>query len=175
MRSTKRLRERCRKIVDNLEISTPFDVKALCDGIGDRRGRPIRLVPMDMPVSVSGLWLYTDSYDAIVYERRTSRVHQEHIILHEIGHLLSEHDATPTMGDEVSRLLLPNLNPQVVRAMLGRTRYTEPEEQEAELIASLLLERAGRWRLPKRWTPVPNAAGIARRLERSLEQREDLD
>ncbi|MER8073373.1 hypothetical protein ABTZ59_34505 [Streptomyces sp. NPDC094034] len=174
MMSARHLRERCRKIIDGLEISRPLDVTALCVRIGNQRGRPVRLVPLDMPVSLSGLWLSIADYDAILYESRTSKVHQDHIILHEIGHLLAEHNATPAIEDEVLRLLMPNVDPQMIRAMLGRTRYSNPEEQEAELIASLLLERAGRWRPLKKWTPRPTTAAIARRLEQSLEERQDL-
>ncbi len=162
-------------MVNRLELPRPFGVDVLCQRISEQRGRPIHLVPMEMPVSVSGLWVVTAEADVIMYEQHTSRIHQQHIILHEIGHLLSQHDAAPTSCEDTARLLLPYLSPGVAERMLCRTRYTAPEEQEAELIASELLKRAGRWRPSRTWSPAPGAAGIARRLERSLEQYRDLE
>jgi hypothetical protein len=38
--------------------------------------------------------------------------------------------------------LFPSLDPRLVRSVLGRSRYADPEEREAETVASLILERA---------------------------------
>jgi hypothetical protein len=52
--------------------------------------------------------------------------------------------------------LLPDLDPDLVERMLGRTSYTDPQEQEAEMVASLLLARRGR-HMPA--APTPEGAG----------------
>jgi hypothetical protein len=39
-------------------------------------------------------------------------------------------------------MLLPHLSPALIRTVLGRTVYSEPQEREAELIASLIHHRA---------------------------------
>ncbi|MFC1435385.1 hypothetical protein ACEZDB_32565 [Streptacidiphilus sp. N1-3] len=166
-------RRQCHEVVRRLEIPKPFDVAVLCARLGAQRGRPLHLIPMEMPPqSPSGLYVSTDTLDAIVYESRTSGLHQVHIILHELGHLLSGHTAVPGEGDLSA--LVPHLGSVTMARMLGRTRYNEPEERQAELIASLILERAGRWRPRRSWAPAAGDLGVAQRLERSLEYRQDL-
>ena len=68
-------------------------------------------------------------------------MHREHIILHELGHLLCEHQPTEVIDQEVVAQLFPHLNPAVVQRVLGRTTYTAIEEQEAEMLASLVRGR----------------------------------
>jgi len=79
--------------------------------------------------------------DYVFYEPETSQLHREHIILHELGHLLCEHQPTEVIDEEVIAQLFPDLNPTVVHRVLGRTTYTAVEEQEAEMVASLVRER----------------------------------
>jgi hypothetical protein len=79
--------------------------------------------------------------DYVFYEHETSQLHREHIILHELGHLLCEHQPTEVIDAEVVAQLFPHLNPAVVHRVLGRTTYTAVEEQEAEMLASLVRER----------------------------------
>jgi hypothetical protein len=95
--------------------------------------------------------------DYIFYERHTSGLHQEHIILHEVGHLLGSHRASTLLGSDLPQLLLPDLDPQMIGRVLSRTDYSEADELEAEVIASLILARASRW------SPEPDQAGPAGR------------
>jgi hypothetical protein len=137
------LRRRCEKIVADLGLPDAIDVRELCDVLAERQGRPIHLIGEHLPPdSPCGLAVHTERFDAIFYEADTSRLHQEHIIRHELGHLICGHLTAPVLDTETSRLLLPNLDPSLVRAVLGRTNYSEIEEKEAELIASLLLRRS---------------------------------
>jgi hypothetical protein len=112
-------------------------VHILCDQIAARRGRPIRLIPMAGLTGVCGLWIATDATDLICYERDTTRPHQDHIILHELSHLLCEHFPVG-----LPAALLPDLDPAMVRAVLGRAGYSTAEEREAETLASLIRQRA---------------------------------
>ncbi|MBG0565562.1 hypothetical protein [Actinoplanes aureus] len=137
------LRQRCETILAELELPDAADVRDLCDLVAQRQGRPIHLLAENLPTgSPCGLAVRTERFDAILYEAGTSRLHQEHIIRHELGHLICGHLTAPVLDAEASRLLLPNLDPSLVRAVLGRTNYSEIEEKEAELIASLLLRRS---------------------------------
>ena len=113
--------------------------------------------------------------DYIVYEAGTSRLHREHIILHEVGHLLSDHGTTTVLEPRTSRALLPSLDPDLVDRVLGRTHYSAAEEQEAELIASLILERASRWQLASDWASPEDTTGIRQRLGGALERPEHPD
>jgi hypothetical protein len=168
------VRRRCTALVDELDIPLPFDAHELCARLAARRGRPIRLLPLSLPTdSPCGLWVSANETDYIIYEQATSRLHQEHIILHEVGHLISDHRSAPLLDDETSRLLFPNLDPSTIQRILGRTHYSALEEQQAEMIASLILQQASRWSPEPRRTVPPDAAGIVDRLEHSLEHPPD--
>ncbi len=66
-------------------------------------------------------------------------------MLHELGHLLLGHHKVPLLGLDASKALFPQLDPAIVQQVLGRTGYTEDEEKQAELVASLIQERVSRW------------------------------
>ena len=99
---------------------------------------------------------------------RTTALHQRHIVLHELGHLISNHDAPPAMTDATSQVLLPHLDPSMVRRMLGRTYYSVVEEQQAELVASLVHERISTWAAEPTWVVDPEVADLVARLERAF-------
>ncbi|QFU87495.1 ImmA/IrrE family metallo-endopeptidase [Amycolatopsis sp. YIM 10] len=139
----RRLRRRCLAMVRRLPLPDPFDARELCRLVAQRRRRPISVVPATGgDHQVLGLWVATEHTDLIFYEEATTPPHQEHIILHELGHLLFDHFAETPSVTEQMRLLMPSLDPEVVRRVLGRTTYQETEEQEAELLATLIWERA---------------------------------
>ncbi|MGP4003647.1 hypothetical protein [Streptomyces sp. 8N706] len=114
----------------------------LCQLLGERRQRPIRLLPYPLPVpGPFGLWIGTQSADYILYQKETSKSHQDHIILHEIGHILADHQRDDA-DDDFLRQLMPNLSLSVVKRALRRTSYDEEHEREAELVATIILEWA---------------------------------
>lgn len=137
------LRRRCERILDDLAAPHGTDVRALCALVGRQQGKPIHLVAESLPPqSPSGLAVRTARFDAIIYEKRTTPLHQEHIIGHELGHILCGHGTVPMIDSDTSRLLLPDLDPALVQAVLGRSNYTQEQEREAEMIASLILRRS---------------------------------
>jgi len=136
------LRRPCEALVDSLAITAPFDAVAFCEKLGAARGRPIRRLPRALTADgVYGMWVATRHEDLIVYESRTSPPHQDHIMFHELGHLLCGHEAAPITGHDAALMLLPDLDPAVVERVLRRTQYSAVEEREAELVASLILQR----------------------------------
>jgi hypothetical protein len=168
--STKAMRRRCAKLVDMLDIPVPFDVHVLCARVAAARGRSIELRAIPMPAGgPCGVWVSVAGRDFIFYERHTSGLHQEHIVLHEIGHFLGDHEAGTVLDPDISQLLMPDLDPAVVDRVLQRTHYSADNEREAETIASLILERANRWRPASEWAAPPEAEGMRRRIGSSLE------
>lgn len=133
-----RLHRRCLARLRDLPLPAPFDVHELCERVAARRGRPIRLLPVAGLTGVCGLWIATDTSDLICYERDTTRPHQDHIILHELSHVLCDHYPVSLSGTA----LFPDLDPGMVRAVLGRAGYSSDEEREAETLASLIRQRA---------------------------------
>lgn len=139
---------RCRRIADGLVLPQPFDAGQFLADLGRRRGRPIELMPVATPSGgPCGLLMSTDHADYILYPTTTTALHRRHIVLHEAGHLLCGHTGPGTGEDgaaidaAASRELLPSLSPELIRRVLGRTVYTEVQEQEAELLASLIAQR----------------------------------
>jgi hypothetical protein len=110
----------------------------------------------------------TNAGDYIFYESQTSALHQEHIILHEVGHLLCEHPAASVSRDEISELLLPDLDPAMIQRVLGRTCYPVWAEQEAEIIASLILAKVERQRRESALSRPASMVPVVARVERSL-------
>lgn len=198
------LHRRCQAVLDQLTLPRPFSIDALCRELSRTRGRPLHLHALPDQAAggnICGLWLATPTDDHIFYEQRTTQIHQEHIILHEIGHMLFDHhgirptapppgvptstgstraptaagarSATPeaeesapaatTAGENSGvQALLPDLSPQLIQRLLGRASYTTRQEQEAEMLATLLRIRAST--LPETGTPQ----GVLGRLGAAL-------
>ncbi|MFD1542538.1 ImmA/IrrE family metallo-endopeptidase [Nonomuraea guangzhouensis] len=126
----------------------PYRVRTLCELVAAERGRPIRLLELPGDDEILGAWLATDETDLIFYKPDTTPPHQDHIILHELGHVICEHYPAANVKDQ-RHLLFPSLSPAVVRRVLKRTTYWSEEEQEAELLASLIWRRACRESRPR--------------------------
>ncbi|MFF4226610.1 hypothetical protein ACX9I7_28870 [Streptomyces sp. L500] len=105
-----------------------------------------------------------DDTDYIVYEQLLAPVHQHQVVLHEIGHLLCGHRSSPVMTADVSRLLLPSLDPDLVRRVLGREHSHSEAEIEAELVGSLIGLTIGTWHEEQVLDVPPEAREIAARL-----------
>lgn len=158
-------------MANRLDLPVPFDVQELSDRIAAQRGRPIFLRSATLPPdSPSGLCVSAETADFIFYEARTTALHQDHIVLHEIGHLLWGHDVSVAVAEETFAQVLPALDPRTVRCMLGRGDCTGVTEQQAELVATLIMRRVIR-RPP---SPAPSLsrddAETIARLSRTLEK-----
>src|SRR5207248_11020513 len=120
---------------------------SIVDQVDESRQRPT-LLPTVPHYSQAekpwGVWLAMDDEDHIFFEEQTSRLHQEHIILHEIGHMLGGHRVLEPKESLDARELSPDLQPKLVRSLLGRVRYDDRQDEEAAMLASLILASAGR-------------------------------
>ncbi|MER6051310.1 ImmA/IrrE family metallo-endopeptidase [Streptomyces sp. NPDC001793] len=165
----KELRRASAAVLARLDLSDGCSIATVMERLSADRGRPIQLVPLPLGAEAPcGMWLATDAFDVIVVEADTSRLHQDHIIAHELAHMLCHHRDSSGFDAATVRGLMPNLDPKRVREMLGRTSYSTAEEQEAEIVASLILERVTRPAVESVWR-VPSAdAETVGRIESSL-------
>lgn len=89
---------------------------------------------------------------------RCTPLHQQHIVLHEAGHLLCGHQDARTAADRAAgggaAGLVPHLSGELVRRVLGRS-----QEQEAELFAGWLPAAAAVHRAQARGRVLPRADG----------------
>jgi hypothetical protein len=122
----------------------PLSVTTLCDLIGELRGTPITLLEWDLPAhGPFGVLISREHEDVIAYQAKTTRAHQAHIILHEVGHII----AFDLEGERPAGMQL-------------RSCYSGRDERDAEIIASTIMHqaismsrRAQRYDLDEPWRP----------------------
>lgn len=163
MRRGTRLHRRCQSLLDTLGIPQNVDLEGMRAWAAAVRGRPVHLRAMpDTPASPTGLWIATDVEDLVLVKAHTSALHARHIAFHEIGHMLWQHENTDhTLGAGP----LPHLDRPVVRRILARRESSNPREQEAEMLATMLSIRAST-PLTRRRGNLAEVVSAARALHR---------
>ncbi|WP_241844894.1 hypothetical protein [Streptomyces silvensis] len=136
------LKRRLRQELRDLDVQPPLSVDSLCRALERKRRRPIVLRPYPLPVpGPLGLWVSTPGADLVFYQQHTTRMHQDHIVLHEVmGHIWCDHGTAPD-GDRWG-LLVPGLSPEAVRRVMTRCAYDDAQECEAERAATIITEWA---------------------------------
>ncbi|MGD3109391.1 hypothetical protein [Streptomyces sp. YGL11-2] len=158
------LQRRIRQQLRDLDLQPPLSVKALCKALGEKRGRPIELRAYPLPKpGPSGLWFETPTADLIIYQQETTKLHQDHIILHEIGHILADHQSDNRVDEW--HAVIAGLSPSAIRRALGRCTYDDAQEQEAELVATIILGWASAL---DRVTPCTSVDPSVRRLHHTF-------
>lgn len=128
-------------------LPNPWNVETYLADVAAHRGRSIALRPVPGELLAEkgcrgkGLWVSRNHDDIIVYDADVTGRNAEHIILHEIGHMLLGHerlDDAPPPGRLPPPLaaLLPSLGDQWV---LGRADFGPECEQEAEVYADMTM------------------------------------
>ena len=170
----RKLRARCRQLLRDLDVRPPFDVESLCDAYGRLRGRRIQLVsqPIALP-GPFGFWAAGRHVDYVVYQSETTKAHQDHIIVHELGHMMAGHTPdmpfdAPDEPDVDYADIFPDLDPDVVRRVLRRTVYDDQKEHEAEIAATTVLDWAS---AANRLAARPSGATDTDRIQTSLADR----
>ncbi|MEW1636587.1 hypothetical protein AB0469_21210 [Streptomyces sp. NPDC093801] len=185
-RRLKKVRRTCEGLLAEWGMEHGCGIDELHAYLSAQRGRPIHLIPTAFPERhLFGIWLKTDDFDIIAFEKAASASHKEHIIAHELAHIAFDHKGSlqldqadpgapePDGAGEVREageagLLFSDVDPEAVRSVLMRSRYSDDEEQEAETMASLILARANkRWTEPA-WGVPDEAAEIVARIESGL-------
>lgn len=165
------LRRRCEQALAALDLPGDSDLPMLCAHLSRERGLPIRLLPVPLHTEqFYGAWISSKVADFILYEAHTSKPHQQHIIAHEIGHMICGHGTSENLDDVFAGMLFPDIDRSLVRDMLKRGGYSDVQEQEAEITASVILERINRRPRETTWAVPAEAADTIARIERSLVQ-----
>ncbi|MGW1374724.1 hypothetical protein ACWD6P_10700 [Streptomyces sp. NPDC002446] len=167
------LQRRLRRQLRALDIQPPLNVMALCRALSEERGRHIELRPYPLPMpGPLGLWVETPAADLIVYQQHTTRLHQDHIILHEIGHILANDDNNAGDQEDPAEgwwaAMLPSLTCGGVRRVRQRCAYDSEEECEVELTATIVLEWSS---VLDRITPAVAQDPAVRRVNAALGDR----
>ncbi|RDI64990.1 hypothetical protein DFR76_107368 [Nocardia pseudobrasiliensis] len=163
------MQRRCDRLIAGLNVPLPFDMETFIARSGETLGRPIVPIPMSLPPhGPSGLLIQTKAKDYILFQRLTSRVHQENIILHELAHRFCDHKGIHDLDENRALALFPDLQPDTVISMLRRSAYADHQEHEAEFFASMLRIRMASWAPHPNWSISSEIAEAVERIERVL-------
>lgn len=111
--------------VRGLPVPRPFTLQRFIDALHDCQSKPIELVAAPLGGTAPCGWLVrTGKIDYICYPTNTSWLHQLHIVLHEVGHLM--------LGHAVNGL------------PLGHSRVDTHNERAAEIFATMAARRIAR-------------------------------
>lgn len=122
-----------------------FSLPKFLTWLGQQNRTQLRPVPKKMPAKIFGAWIATPGTHYFFYDSELIRLHQRHVILHEVCHWLCGHKTIHLKPSEIQPLLehdwlIPPYNSK------KRTIVSEQQEQEAETLALLIQEEAARHR-----------------------------
>lgn len=138
-------RRQCEALVATLDVPASFDLSEFCTLLGRRIDRSIVLLSHSMVIGgLCGTWMRTAKADYVFYEEDTSLLHQQHIVFHEVGHILRRHVPGQELSNDLARTIASGVGAGDVFRVLGHDSYTDDDEFEAELIATLIQRRVGR-------------------------------
>ncbi|WP_372672686.1 hypothetical protein [Amycolatopsis kentuckyensis] len=150
----RRLRRRINKLLAEVGIPDPWDIREFIQRVADHRGRPIELLAAEIPPNgPDAMWVPTENVDVILYDStlREGDLHWEQVLAHEAAHILLCHrgddDAVLARGplnDQLRKLIVDNGGDLDGDGVLHRETYSHRQETEAEVAASLIWQAAGR-------------------------------
>ena len=120
-----------------------FTIDSFVSWINQSRGRKIFFVPWPMPGTIFGVWIMTATNDYIFYDKETPPVHQVHIKLHELAHILCGHETLLLTKEKLAEMVRDQtVATSVLMEATQRDMTQEKEiEQEAETLSSLIQEQ----------------------------------
>lgn len=136
----------CEELISSLALPRSFDLDVLLTAVAARRRKPLRALATRFgPGEPNGLLISTPAGDHIFYPDNTPPLQQQHIVLHELGHLLMDHGVLGPDGHDVADAIgrmMPSTPSDPGRNAHGRSSYGDTDEVQAELFATLLAVRA---------------------------------
>lgn len=123
-------------------LPVPWNIDDLCISLATRRRRALLLHPMNVPALPFGLWYDDGINDHIIYRSTVAGFHRDHIILHEICHMLARHRQLPLEAGSHVVGGDTDLGAGEIAARVNP--YTARQEEMAETFATLILEKVHR-------------------------------
>ncbi|MBV9615230.1 MAG: hypothetical protein JO031_07230 [Ktedonobacteraceae bacterium] len=104
------------------------------------RGKKLLLEQQKIPIAISGYCLALKDVDLIVTRQGMDEILTDATILHEIAHLLLRHIPAHSNGPTTPTYATFRAHEQNQPIMYRNNRYDDPQEQDAEMLATLLLD-----------------------------------
>lgn len=134
------------ELLEGLDFSS-FSMAQLVKRLEQLRERPISIFPITIAdPQLYGAWVKTLDYDCICLDKQTSRVHQNHILCHELGHIVLGHSTLnlpiqiqPYVQTHSAEELQQTLEQALSQdGVLKRSCHASDAEQAAEAFATTL-------------------------------------
>lgn len=169
-------KDRVQTLLDQLHYDfNHFQLDHFIDHIAAQRRKPIVCLAMPLDPTLFGVWISGSGQEYIFYNAFVQPIHQVHIVLHEIGHMLLDHQKRP-----IASILPPQMIAQLnMQGLAGRARFApsdgvheDVEEQESErfvylvqrytMCANRLTELTGESSSIERLKPITDTMGYTR-------------
>lgn len=120
-----------------------FSLSNFLKWLGEQHGTQLRAVGKKMPKNIFGAWIATSDGHYFFYDSQLTRLHQTHVILHEVCHWLCGHSTVFVTTAQIenflqNQILIPPYD------TLRRDGQSKKQEQEAETLALLIGEKVSR-------------------------------
>jgi len=131
-----------RSLLDKLDFDfSQFTMPDFVGWIERRKDRKIIFIKWEMPPGMFGAWLsdVDEPVEYIFIEKNVPSMHQAHIQLHELSHILLEHTTIQLSKNKMKALLHQAISkPDVLDNALLRASANHEMEEEAETLAALI-------------------------------------
>lgn len=132
-------------LIDSLEYDfSRFEMAAFKDYLEVRRRRPIQVLLLPFQNDIFGMWFPNVSADFVFLRDDLHPIHQTHVFLHEIAHMLLDHRSADLSGYlHAEAISVLGDTPLVghLRSARADADRVEAEEIEAEVFVSLIQRR----------------------------------
>lgn len=135
-----RIAERFQQISDRYDFAH-FTLPGFIDWVAKERGKAIQMTAWAMPATIFGAWMEEEDTDYIFYHEQAIPLHKAHIQLHELAHMLCGHATIKVTKETLTQVLMDEFS---AAKLLLRSTKSNQEEQEAELLTSLIQEQLQR-------------------------------
>ncbi|WP_246002928.1 hypothetical protein [Nocardia tenerifensis] len=128
-------------------LPNPWNLTSYLAAVAAHRGRSISLhtapkaLLHEIGCGGGGLWIARKHDDIIVSDVEATDRNADHIVLHQVGHMLLGHGTRESTREVPPRLalMLPSVSPQSIEHMLGRDEFGVEREREAEVFADMTM------------------------------------
>lgn len=157
--------QRMRSLLETIDYDFErFSLPSFCLWLEEITGKQLLFKAAELPLKIFGAWITSPSHDLVIYQKNTNPLHRQHIILHELCHILCGHQTVQITDQELLKLVpLPQTVPKVL-CRSADPDLMQQQDQEVELLVELIVQKRlstdARQRLSRRLEQIPERLRI---------------